>query len=112
MPSRLPRLLALVPVAARALSISTPPAATASYDHLKKLLRDVNALSEIEGILSYDEQCFMPPGAAASRATQKAALAKVVHEMRTGEAMAAAVEAVRGREAELPDAKMEIDSFG
>ena len=26
--------------------------------------------------------------------------------MRTGEAMAAAVEAVRGREAELPDAKM------
>ena len=104
--SRLPRLLALVPVAARALSISTPPAATASYDHLKKLLRDVNALSEVEGILSYDEQCFMPPGAAASRATQKAALAKVVHEMRTGEAMAAAVEAVRGREAELPDAKM------
>ena len=69
MPSRLPRLLAPVPVAARAVH-STPPAATASYDHLKKLLRDVNALSEVEGILSYDEQCFMPPGAAASRATQ------------------------------------------
>jgi carboxypeptidase Taq len=74
-----------------------------SYGKLKKLLREVSALSEVEGVLSYDEQVFMPPGAAASRSTQKAALAKVLHEKKTGAEMRAAIDAVRGVEAELSD---------
>lgn len=47
------------------------------YTDLKKLLREVNALYEVDEILHYDQQCFMPAGGAASRAYQKAALAKV-----------------------------------
>lgn len=63
----------------------------------------MNALSEVNGILSYDEQCFMPSGAAGSRASQKAALAKVIHRARTGTDMQAAIEAVRGCVDELED---------
>eukprot|EP00966_Prymnesium_polylepis_P120252 2778828-Prymnesium_polylepis.2 len=90
----------------RGLSVGTATSAVgANYDKLKNLLRDINALSEVNGILSYDEQCFMPPGAAASRAAQKAALAKVIHQARTGTDMQAAIDAVRGCEDELDDPK-------
>ena len=33
------------------------------YTELKRLLREVNALWEVEEILHYDQQCFMPAGA-------------------------------------------------
>ncbi|KAJ1461188.1 M32, carboxypeptidase Taq metallopeptidase peptidase [Pelagophyceae sp. CCMP2097] len=58
--------------------------------------REVSTLSEIEGILSYDEQVFMPPGAAQSRAAQRAALAGIIHDKRTGAAMQGVVEQCRG----------------
>lgn len=67
------------------------------------MLRQVNALAEVEGVLSYDEQCFMPPGAAPARATQKATLAKIRHTLATGDAMRTAVNGVRGRMDELPE---------
>ncbi|KAL3922386.1 MAG: hypothetical protein SGPRY_004581 [Prymnesium sp.] len=47
----------------------------------------------------------MPAGAAEARAEQKAALAKVIHRLRTGEEMAEAVEGVRARVDELEDAQ-------
>jgi len=81
-------------------------ATAASYDNLKALLREVNSLSEVSGILGYDEQVFMPPGAAASRSAQKAALAKVLHEKKTGEQMRVAIDQVRGKEAEFSDARV------
>jgi Zn-dependent M32 family carboxypeptidase len=84
---------------ASATSLAIAPA----YSNLKGLLRQVSALAEIEGILGYDEQCFMPPGAAAARAAQKAALAKVRHSLATGDSMRAAIDGVRGRIDELPD---------
>eukprot|EP00629_Pelagomonadales_sp_RCC1024_P000531 CAMPEP_0119277994 /NCGR_PEP_ID=MMETSP1329-20130426/18268_1 /TAXON_ID=114041 /ORGANISM="Genus nov. species nov., Strain RCC1024" /LENGTH=521 /DNA_ID=CAMNT_0007278491 /DNA_START=166 /DNA_END=1728 /DNA_ORIENTATION=+ len=67
-----------------------------AYETLKKELREVARLQEIEGILSYDEQVFMAPGSAASRAAQKEALAGMIHAKKTGESMRAAVDAVRG----------------
>ena len=76
------------------------------YDKLKSLLREVSALSEIQGILGYDEQVFMPPGAAASRALQKGALAKILHEKSTGADMKEAIDGVRGREAEFDDLRI------
>lgn len=79
------------------------PAAALAYNNLKGLLRQVSALAEVEGILGYDEQCFMPPGAGAARAAQKAALAKVRHSLATGDSMRAAIDGVRGRVDELPD---------
>ena len=96
---------------------SQTTAAMQSYSKLKALLREVSALSEVEGVLSYDEQVFMPTGAAASRTAQKAALAKLVHNLKTGEDMRAAVESVRGREDEFDDARVRanvrdaIDAF-
>jgi len=86
------------------MNAATP--AAASYDQLKSLLREVSALSEIQGILGYDEQVFMPPGAAAARATQKGALAKILHEKSTGSEMKEAIEGVRGREDEFEDARV------
>ncbi|KAL3911015.1 MAG: hypothetical protein SGPRY_008854, partial [Prymnesium sp.] len=64
-----------------AMSASAPadqasPDAMGAYQRLKAALREVSSLSEVNGILSYDEQCFMPAGAAEARAEQKAALAK------------------------------------
>ena len=86
---------------------STVGSATAqSYEKLKSLLREVSALSEIQGILGYDEQVFMPPGAAASRASQKGALAKILHDKSTGSDMKEAVEGVRGREHEFDDVRV------
>jgi len=78
----------------------------ASYKTLKSLLREVSALSEIQGILGYDEQVFMPAGAAASRAMQKGTLAKILHDKSTGAEMRAAIEGVRGREADFADARV------
>ena len=92
-----PRLVPLLltspaaPRSSRLLATSAP----AAYDKLKLLLREASALSEVEGILSYDEMCFMPSGAAGARADQKAALAKVRHAVRTGPEMRDAIDAVR-----------------
>jgi hypothetical protein len=69
---------------------------TAAYDALTKELREVARLEEVSGILSYDEQCFMSEGSAASRAAQKEALAGVIHEKRTSTRMAEVIDAARG----------------
>jgi carboxypeptidase Taq len=50
------------------------------YEKLATKLRDISALSGISGLLGWDEMVMMPPGAAASRSRQKAALAGVLHE--------------------------------
>mmetsp|Transcript_67069 Transcript_67069/g.111515 ORF Transcript_67069/g.111515 Transcript_67069/m.111515 type:complete len:544 (+) Transcript_67069:68-1699(+) len=71
---------------------------SASYAHLKKLLLEVSTLSEVQGILGYDEQVFMPSGAAAARAAQKATMAKIIHEKSTGEEMRKAIDSMRGVE--------------
>ena len=99
------RLLSLPTlVRARSLTMSaTTATAKESYDKLKVLLREANALQEIDGILGYDEQCFMPAGAAAARADQKAALAKILHERRTGGEMREAIDGVRGIADQLDD---------
>ena len=68
---------------------------TAAYDALTKELREVARLEEVSGILSYDEQCFMSEGSAASRAAQKEALAGVIHEKRTSARMAEVIDAAR-----------------
>ena len=90
----------------RSVTMSGALTATQSYDKLKGLLREVSALGEIQGILGYDEQVFMPPGAAQSRAAQKGTLAKIIHDKSTGVEMKEAIEGVRGRELEFSDAQV------
>ena len=87
------------------MSGSTTTAAQ-SYKVLKGLLQEVSALSEIQGILGYDEQVFMPAGAAASRAAQKGALAKIIHDKSTSAEMKAAIDGVRGSEDAFDDERI------
>lgn len=80
-----PRRLSLRAPAARPAAMSAaaaPPAAAvaADFDALSKKLKDISALSGINGLLGWDEMVQLPPGAADARAAQKAALAGVLHE--------------------------------
>ncbi|CAM9486448.1 unnamed protein product [Ascophyllum nodosum] len=73
------------------------------YEQLCGKLREVERLGGVEGLLTWDEQAnktfvfpgptfklaqvMMPPGGAASRANQKAALAGVIHEKKVDEGL-------------------------
>jgi len=108
--SRLARMTALLGACASAFGgvgrvlrrqksqLSSTAAPLEAYAELKQQLKEVARLQEIEGILSYDEQVFLAEGSMASRAAQKETLAGVIHDKRTGAAMRAAVDAVRGLE--------------
>ena len=87
-------------------TMSTATTSSQSYKMLKGLLQEVSALSEIQGILGYDEQVFMPAGAAASRAAQKGALAKIIHDKSTSAEMKEAIEGVRGCEDDFDDSRI------
>lgn len=45
--------------------------------------REVTALGQVAGLLGWDQETMMPPGAAAQRAEWRAALASALHERRT-----------------------------
>ncbi|HEX8913893.1 MAG TPA: hypothetical protein VF796_16205, partial [Humisphaera sp.] len=52
----------------------------AAYAELTKELRDISVLGSIGSVLSWDEQTFMPPGAADHRADQSALVSRLSHE--------------------------------
>ena len=54
-----------------------------AYDALLVHLRQTAALSQIAGLLHWDQEAMMPPKGAAQRAEQAGALARVLHERRT-----------------------------
>ncbi len=51
---------------------------------LEAHLADIRALAEAAAVLGWDQQTYMPPGGADSRAAQMAALSTVIHEKMTG----------------------------
>ncbi|MDB5298163.1 MAG: Thermostable carboxypeptidase 1, partial [Phycisphaerales bacterium] len=67
-----------------------PPQA---YAALVTELREVSLLGSVGAVLSWDEQTYMPPGAAGHRADQSALVSRLVHERftspRVGELLAA-----------------------
>ncbi len=54
-----------------------------AYDDLTQRLSELTTLDEIEGLLQWDQEVTMPPGAAASRGRQVATLGVVRHERAT-----------------------------
>ena len=66
-----------------------------SIDKLKNRLADVNALNSAVAIMDWDQQTYMPSGAAEARAEQCATLSQLIHEMTTGEETGADV-AIKG----------------
>ena len=67
---------------------------------LKTHLSDVVRLNQAAALLGWDQQTYMPPGAAESRAEQLATLSKLAHEMfvadETGRLIEAAEAEVQG----------------
>lgn len=62
---------------------TTPQDVNQAYEQLSAMLKELNALGGISGLLGWDEMVMMPAGAADSRGAQKAALAGVLHDKKT-----------------------------
>jgi carboxypeptidase Taq len=62
-------------------------------DSLKSRLYDINAIGSALGIMSWDQQCLMPPGAAEARAAHLGILARMHHEMLVADETQRALEA-------------------
>ncbi len=64
-----------------------------SYDRLTALLRDASLLGSVGGLLGWDQETYMPAGAAPARAQQSSLIARIHHERMTdprlGELLAA-----------------------
>lgn len=77
---------------------------------LKQLLAEISDLGEIESLLGWDMQTYMPPGGSESRSYQMSTIARLMHEMFTGEKVGQLLEDLRETEAQLPadsdDARM------
>ena len=54
-------------------------------DELKKKIKDVDIISQIGSLLSWDQEVMMPPKAALLRAEQLAYLSSIRHEKMTDE---------------------------
>jgi carboxypeptidase Taq len=62
-----------------------------NYDDLHKISKHAHLLSSIGGLLEWDQETHMPPGAAAIRGEQVEALAGIVHKEHTGEVFKSAL---------------------
>jgi carboxypeptidase Taq len=58
---------------------------SATLPQFKTHLARINRLTQINALLDWDQQTYMPPGATAARAEQSATLSQLIHEMFTGE---------------------------
>jgi carboxypeptidase Taq len=69
---------------------------TSPYHELQRSLREAATLASASAVLGWDQETYMPPGAAAFRGEQMAALSAIVHERSTapriGELIAACEE--------------------
>lgn len=63
------------------------------FDALKKRTTDISNLNHAAALLSWDQQTYMPPGAAKARAEQLATLSRLSHEMFTADETAQLIEA-------------------
>ena len=63
-----------------------------NYATLIQLVRDVYTATSIEGLLDWDQETYMPPKAAQTRAAQMAFIAGVGHERLTGKKFARLLE--------------------
>jgi len=77
---------------------------------LQSHLAEIKALSEAAAVLGWDQQTYMPPGGAESRAAQMEALSKVIHAKMTGpdtaRLLGAAEATVRGEDPDSDDAAL------
>jgi carboxypeptidase Taq len=58
---------------------------SATLPQFKSLLARIDRLSQINSLVEWDQQTYMPPGAAEARSEQSATLSQLIHEMYTGD---------------------------
>jgi carboxypeptidase Taq len=68
---------------------------TTAYAQLSQRLADLTALEEVVGILSWDQEIVMPPGAAEARGKQLSTVQVVAHERLTDPRLAALLDGLR-----------------
>lgn len=66
---------------------------TPAYDQLRAHARETAVLGSVQALLAWDQETYMPPAGAASRAEQAAAVAGLVHERRTDPRLGELIEA-------------------
>lgn len=66
-------------------------------ENLKSIVRDVAALNAANAVLSWDQETYMPPGGAASRAGHRAALARMAHQKFTSDEVGRLLETLQGQ---------------
>ncbi|GLC44578.1 hypothetical protein PLESTM_001617300 [Pleodorina starrii] len=76
-------------------AVAAPTEPAQAYDALCERLKEISSLNGIAGLLDWDEMVMMPPGAAGSRASQKAALAGVLYDKETDPQLGALLEALK-----------------
>lgn len=71
-------------------------------DELKARLREIYDINSAMGILSWDQNTYMPPAAAESRGSQLSTLAKLVHEKKTASALGELLDDLKDYESKQP----------
>ena len=69
---------------------------TKAYDDLSAYVRETTALSQVSGLLGWDQETMMPKGAAAQRAEWSGAMESVVHARTTDPRVGAWLEQLEG----------------
>ncbi len=81
-----------------------------SLTQLKTRMAQMIRVGQAAGLIGWDQETYMPPGAANARAEQSAALSQVIHEMfvsdETGTLLAKAEQENAGLDADSDDARM------
>jgi carboxypeptidase Taq len=77
-----------------------------TYSDFLSIVKELGALDQIGGLLTWDEETYIPPGAVPDRAIQKAALTGIVHERLTSPKMGRLLRELRKRPALTPDQRV------
>ncbi len=75
----------------------------AKLEQLKELLAAVSDLNEVQSLLGWDLQTYMPPGGSESRSYQLSTVARITHEMFTSDKIGHLLDDLRELEQQLPD---------
>lgn len=73
-----------------------------ALEPLKERYREISHLRAAAAVLGWDQQCYMPPGAAQARAEQLETLSKMIHEKFTSDEMGRLIEAAEEETAGMP----------
>ncbi|EFJ40298.1 hypothetical protein VOLCADRAFT_108221 [Volvox carteri f. nagariensis] len=78
-----------------AVMTAVPSEPAKAYEALCERLKEISSLNGISGLLDWDEMVMMPPGAAASRGSQKAVLAGVLYDKETDPQLGALLDSLK-----------------